>query len=473
MLNRPPIMLKEKNVSVLTSKDKDQDSLPIEDSDAISPASSIDQQLPPKIFLATNSKHRRFRKPNSLIHNTPQKTLTATQQKLINVLLSNTQLSERLEENTWMLSLNHLLFYLNIETRNTKHIDKVIDSMSSIKMRWNAMEEKGVAKYYSVIFPDAKFYNGKVIYKVNEKVTEILKQKISYTKLDLLEQAKLSRACTIPLYELAARYVNVGQTQWLDWEFLRDMILSADNIPENAKKWMTFNSKYLTPAIKDINVSTKFNIKIETNRVQRAVKKVKLIIVETTKTKINEEAMGEVRKNLQTKMQVLGVSEFDISKIFKNYAPQEIEGALKHLAWRTQQTKLKPLTAPSRFFKISLKNSYYKDYPCKTASFFNFEPKKEKSNGKGGREKLVDIVQKQRIENVKIILNEINVSELESIYYEYNQGKLALNQIKSKGRNRPGILPAFQAWYANKLWGEITDTEIVEAMGNIFADQLF
>lgn len=446
-----------------------QSSLELPDDNELS---DFDQQLP-KIYLPANQKRRGFRKPNSLIHNTPQKTLTATQQKLINILLSNTQHSEKVEENTWELSLDHLLSYLNIETRNTKHIDKVIDSMSSIKMRWNAMEEKGIAKYYSVIFPDAKFYNGTVTYKVNEKVTEILKQKISYTRLDLLEQSKLSRACTIPLYELASRYENIGQSQWIPWELLRDMILAADEIPEKAKAWMDFNYKYLTPAIKDINSSTKFNIKIETHRVQKSVKSVRLIIDASKKTKINDEALGEDRKNLQIKMQAFGLTEFDISKIFKNYTSQEIDEALKHLTWRTQQTKLKPLSAPSRFFKSSLKNGYYKDYAGKDSATISESNQKKTSSKKTGREKLIEIVQKQRIANVKVIMDEINASELELLHIEYNEGKLASNQIKSKGRNRPGVLPSFQAWYAKKLWGEITDAEIVDAMGSILGDQLF
>lgn len=65
----------------------------------------------------------------------------------------------------------------------------------------------------------------------------------------------------------------------------------------------------------------------------------------------------------------------------------------------------------------------------------------------------------------------MNEAELERVYAEFNEGRLPANQISRKGRNRAGVLPSFQDWYIRKLWGEITDSEIVETMGRILGAQ--
>ena len=77
---------------------------------------------------------------------------------------------------------------------------------------------------------------------------------------------------------------------------------------------------------------------------------------------------------------------------------------------------------------------------------------------------MVELVNMQRKNDVKIILSEMDKMELLDLYDEYNANLKTKSLWISDGKNRPGVVAAFQEWYSKRLYGEITDKEIVETL---------
>lgn len=432
----------------------------------------------PRIYVQRPTRRKsNFKKPNALIHNKPQNVLTVTQQKILNILLFNTQQSTPVEENTWVLPISQLLYYLDVNTRNTDHIEKMIQDMSSIKVRWDALEEEGIAKYYRVVFPSAKFYAGEVRYTVDIQATTLLQEKVRFTNLNIFELARLSRACSVGLFEMASRYAGIGMSRWFDWPDFRDMILAADHIPVKAQTWMGFNERYLTPAVTDVNSTTPLFVKVETERYRGAVKRVRILVERQQKALAAPTLSSESLSELRMAMTGLGLLDKDITRIFAGYEEADIRAALLHTNWRLKNPGMSRLAAPGRFFKKSLEKGFFRDYAGSDDLFSAVTTpvasmkRSDEDSSDIGRKKLIEAVQKERLSRIKLILEEMNEAELERVYAEFNEGRLPANQISRKGRNRAGVLPSFQDWYIRKLWGEITDSEIVETMGRILGAQ--
>ncbi|MCD2514297.1 replication initiation protein [Comamonas endophytica] len=452
-------------------------------------------------FIQRKNQGSNFKKPNPLVHNKPHAVMTVMQQKLTNIMLRHAQQNQPVEPATWKISVEEMLRLLNVRTRNYEHIEKTIDELMSIKLRLDVFEEKGLAKHFAVVFPYAKLYAGEITFKIESKALLLLGDSPSYTSLDLLELSALSKVCSVPLFEFCSRYLGIGSTRRVPWQDLRDMLVASKSIPNKAQQWSTFKERYLDPAIKDINASTKLYIEVETERYKTKVTNLRFH-VSRQKLALEMSAANsnsETKKHLVDAMQALGLVDKAIYKLLSTYSEEQIEGALKHTKWRVTESKLRKLTYPSRYFLSSLKSGHYQDFldgratPA-TAELFpvadglhRMPPasvqeaeaappaarkpraattKSEARNGLNkGRAKLIAAVEKQRILDLKVILGELEKPALQAIYDEYNATLgVEANRIKI-GRNRAGVLPSFHAWYARKLWGEeVTDAEIVAMM---------
>lgn len=451
-------------------------------------------------FIQRKNQGSNFKKPNPLVHNKPHAVMTVMQQKLTNIMLRHAQQNQPVEPATWKISVEEMLRLLNVKTRNYEHIEKTIDELMSIKVRLDVFEEKGLAKHFAVVFPYAKFYAGEITFKIESKAILLLGDSPSYTSLDLLELSALSKVCSVPLFEFCSRYLGIGTTRRIPWQDLRDMLVATKHIPIKAKQWSTFKERYLDPAIKDINASTKLYIEVETERYKTKVTNLRFhvsrqqLALDMSAAQINSEA----KKHLVDAMQAMGLLDKAIYKLLSTHTEEQIDGALKHTKWRVTESKLRKLTYPSRYFLTSLKSGHYQEFldnkaSPSTADLFpvldgkhrvapaaeslqEMTPpvagkpktraaKSESTNGiNKGRAKINAAVEKQRILDLKVILAELDKPVLQSIYDEYNN-TLSTEASKIKiGRNRAGVLPSFHAWYAKKLWGEVTDAEIVKIM---------
>lgn len=451
-------------------------------------------------FIQRKNQGSNFKKPNPMVHNKPHAVMTVMQQKLTNIMLRHAQQNQPVEPATWKISVEEMLRLLNVKTRNYEHIEKTIDELMSIKVRLDVFEEKGLAKHFAVVFPYAKFYAGEITFKIESKAILLLGDSPSYTSLDLLELSALSKVCSVPLFEFCSRYLGIGATRRIPWEDLRDMLVASKNIPNKAQQWSTFKERYLDPAIKDINASTKLYIEVETERYKTKVTNLRFH-VSRQKLALDMSAAhsnSEAKKQLVDAMQAMGLLDKTIYKLLSTFTEEQIEGALKHTKWRVTESKLRKLTYPSRYFMTSLKSGHYQEFldnraTTSTAELFPVvdgkhralpaiqtdaaaprnapqaktrAPKSEPTNSgiNKGRAKINAAVEKQRIMDVKVILAELDKSVLQGVYDEYND-TLSTEASKIKmGRNRAGVVPSFHAWYAKKLWGDVTDAEIVKIM---------
>lgn len=433
--------------------------------------------------------NQNFHKANALVHNQPQTVMTVTQQKLTNILLKHAQLNTPIEPEMWSMSVSDMLGQLNIETRNLEHLGKTIDAMMNIKVRWDVFEEYGLAKHYAVVFPYAKIYNGKVTFKIEREAIKLLQANQSYTNLDLREMSQLNKVCSVPLYELACRYLGIGASRWLTWEELRDMLVAAEKIPLSASKWATFNERYLSPALQDINTATALFVEMEVKKEGRKVTHVRLHAqrhqgaLENTASRADKAQ----RNALMQKMQEIGVLDRAARRFMEQYSEEEIQGALSHTQWRLTASKLRSLLRPGLYFANSLKKKLYNEAPQAggvgtTVELFPVidglaKKKNEPSNGvvantsTKGREKLVKAVVKQRMLDVKVILGEMSKGDLLELHEEYN-ARITVAALRIKeGTNKAGVRAAFHDWYAKRLYGEVTDAEIVQTMARIYAEQ--
>lgn len=430
-----------------------------------------------KVRGANNAKGGRFQKSNALVHNNPQIAMTVMQQKLINILLRNAQQNASIPESDvrWKISFAEMTAQLGITTRNVTHIEKTINQMMSIKVRWNVMEGKGLAKNFAVVFPYAKLEQGQMTYEVQSQVIELLRDYQSYTSLNLREISKLSKMSSIPLYEMASRYLNIGASRWIKWEQLRDMLVSADNIPKSAQTWIPFNNRYIKPAIEDINALTDILVRVEYKKANRKITHVK-IFVSKKKNELDNVA-GKSKSadkfEMQGELLAIGFREKSASILMSQYSMEEIKLAISFTKKRLEATHLKALLHPDRYLSNVLKNKLYLEPASFTTGqtidlFKTFSTptahQAATKNQNPGRQQMVELVNMQRKNDVKIILSEMDKMELLDLYDEYNANLKTKSLCISDGKNRPGVVAAFQEWYSKRLYGEITDKEIVETL---------
>ena len=466
----------------------------------ITPVDETELDVFPKLFLQPKKKRgRHFHKPNSLIHNHPQQVMTPNQQKISNIFLRHVQLHGMSEDLTWEMSKRDLLNILDIDTRNEDHIEKVIEQMMSIKVKWDMLEESGTySRNIAVIFPYTKIEGSKITFKVEQMAAHYIATKGSYTLINFDESMRLTMNCSIPLYELASRYLNLGHTRWFKWEHLRDMLLTAKEIPKNAQTWASFNERYLSPAVKDVRAHTSLYVEIETERYGVKVINVRVTMYRNKKLAVEKTALNasSPKQSLLTDgMRLVGLTDLEIKRLMSKNSEEDIEGALHHTRMRIANTKLRKINVPAAFFKRSLKDRLFKDYVGDNTIGVSqdlfpvldghnnseefvaqVDAAKEKvatrkrsspvttTGIEASIQKMHDLVQRQRLLDVKVTLEEMAEAERQVLYSEYNSSIVTEVLHMKKGRVKAGVLISFQAWYAKQLYGEITDKEIVQTM---------
>lgn len=466
----------------------------------ITPVEATDLDVFPKLFLQPKKRRgSHFHKPNSLIHNHPQQVMTPNQQKISNIFLRHVQLQGISEDLTWEMSKKDLLNFLNIDTRNEEHIEKVIEQMMSIKVKWDMLEEGGsYSRNIAVIFPYTKIEGSKITFKVEPMAAHYIAAKGSYTLINFDETMRLTMNCSIPLYELASRYLNIGHTRWFKWEHLRDMLLTAKEIPKNARTWASFNERYLSPAVKDVRAHTGLYVEVETERYGVKVINVRVVMYRNKKLAVEKTALNasSPKQSLLTDgMRLINLTDLEIKRLMSKHSEEDIEGALHHTRMRIANTKLRKISVPAAFFKRSLKDRLFKDYigdntigisqdlfPVVDGNnnaeelVAKVDAAKDKITTRKRSspvtptgieatiQKMHDLVHRQRLLDVKVALEEMNEAERQVIYTEYNSTITTAVLHMKKGRVKAGVLISFQTWYAKKLYGEITDKEIVQTL---------
>lgn len=439
----------------------------------------------PKFFITRKHNKKRFHKANSLVHHHPQQVMTPIQQKLTNILLRHAQNNPPIAELTWIIPSAEVQKTLRSETRNYEHIQKMILQMMNIKVKWDVLETEGVANNYAVVFPRTTYLAGNIKFEIQKDAAALLNNFDSYTSLDLEEEMKLSKSCSIPLYENASRYLNIGQSRWFKWEQFRNLLLTSTNVPKNAETWSSFNERYLSPAVKDVNTRTRLIVTIETERVGVAVKNVR-VIVHKQKSQLSSSALNSsmaTKGLLSDSMRLLGVKDRTLSKLLAEYSEEQISAAIAHTKWRRDAPNKVPLKMVSKFFTDSLKKGWYNESP--TAGSFgtsgdlfpSFDDESanaprienkvsaKKSETEIGMEKMVEAVKAQRLMDVKALVGDMSTVEQEVLYVEFNkQFETPALQMK-KGRNKVAVVATFYNWLSLKLYGqEITSEEIVKFM---------
>lgn len=444
----------------------------------------------PKFYITRKQRDKRFRKANSLVHHHPQQVMTPVQQKLTNILLRHAQHNEPVGELTWEIPAAEVLKILDSRSRNYANFEKIIEQMMSIKMKWDALETKGLSKNWAVVFPRTKYLAGMVTYRIEKDVAEQLSNLDSYTSLDIDEEMALTKSCSIPIFENASRYLNLGYSRWFQWEKLRDMVLSSEKLPVNAQTWSLFNEKYLSPAVKDVNSKTRLLVQVETQRSGKFVKYVRLLVQKPT-SRLNNSARNAAladRGPLIDSMNLMGIAQAAINRVLRDYTEEDIKGAIAHVKWRRSATNMRPIFRTDKYFLETLKNGWYRDSPVANGIGVSGElfpepgqvnPMNEPSDGTPSRqmngveksttdvgmEKMIQAVKAQRIIDAKTILGELTAREIEDLYAEYNDTLMTDALRIKRGRNKAGVLAAFQYWYAVKIYGaDVSAEEIVKFM---------
>lgn len=455
---RPSTLTSTGHEQGATAQDRHEDDL-FADQEAEAHKQAI---LQPVFVISKSRRSRHFKKPAPLVHNKPQHAMTVGQHKLTNIFLRHATLEPQNDEGMWSIPKAEVLKLLGTNSRNNKYVEKILLAMLSIKVRWNVLEDGEVKQNYAVVFPFAQLSSATIKYKIEAQTVKFLAGTYPYANIDLEEQRELSKACSVPLYELASRYKNLGASRWFNWQELRDMLVSAENIPESAKKWSTFNERYLQPALKDVNARTQLFLTLETIVEGTAVQRARFII-DRQKNVLDESALSlpaPAKATLYMTLAKLGITERVASNLMKKYSEDEIKSGVEYTESRLNASHLKPLESPGRYLQNALKNGFHKRASDAVADLFADGSRKQNTNPQDVGSNLANsLVQKHRIMQVKTILAELDEAGIKALHDQYNAGISTPGLRIKLGRNKAGVLEAFQSWYAKQLWNEITDAD--------------
>ena len=314
------------------------------------------------LFFYQKKKPDYLKKSNVLIHAKTEDCLSPNQHKAMNKLfhfaLNNEHCATHGTDRVWQIPTKEVLSVMGTDSTNTIYLRKTFEEMSNIKMYSRWFGKRGEGNAFINIFNMVVMYDGFITYKIDSGVLEILQGSGASTNLNLLEQVDLKRRCSNPLYEIACRYLMIGESKWFSFPELRSNLLAHVHVPKNAQTWGMFNERYLQPAIEEINNSKtkKCSISLDFKRIGRTVDKIKILIKRREGSELEVGDIKNTDEDIKAAMTELGLGPAAMRNLMKIYINDQILKAVEKTKSRLNDTSRKPIKSASVFLKLALKN---------------------------------------------------------------------------------------------------------------------
>jgi hypothetical protein len=299
-----------------------------------------------------------LRKPVNTLAIVPKShKITSLARKSYNVLLHEAQ-AQGLDKAVFQAPLERIIRGVDFDSNDQALIKKHLRAMVSTTVEWQSPTTgEGSSWNVSGLLAHARLskLRGQVwvewSYAVNLK-QELLEPTV-FARLSLEIISQLRSHAGIALYEICARYKDIGRTSRQAWSWWRPVLSGRPESEKTARlEYRIFKRDTLKPAIAEVNAVTDLDIELVEHKAGRFIDELQFLIRRKPQASLPLRQPSEpVDLSLVARAQALGVDDSRAEELAETYGDAALKSGLDALQRRAASAFPEPLRDPYRYLK--------------------------------------------------------------------------------------------------------------------------
>lgn len=306
-----------------------------------------------------------LRKPVNTLAIVPTKSskITVLARKAYNVLLHIAQ-EQGIDQEVFRAPLQSILRGVDFNSNAREIVKQHLRAMVSTTVEWQSPTAgEGEAWNVAGLLAHAKVYKQsgenwvEWSFAPNIKHELLEPQRFARLRLDVISQ--LRRHSGVVLYEICARYRDVGLTARQPWPWWRPVLSGSPDSDDSAKQeYRFFKRDVLKVAIAEINAVTDLDVELIEHKAGRFISDIQFRV-----TKKDQEALPlrhppqPVDMSQVVRASAAGIRTEDAEKLVQAHGNDAMKAALDALVKRAASEFPEPLRDPYRYLRAILESS--------------------------------------------------------------------------------------------------------------------
>ncbi len=315
-----------------------------------------------------------LRKPVNTLAIVPKShKITSLGRKSYNVLLHEAQ-EQGLDKTVFQAPLERIIRGIDFDSNDQALIKKHLRAMVSTTVEWQSPTTgEGSSWNVSGLLAHARLskQRGQVwvewSYAVNLK-QELLEPTV-FARLSLEIISQLRSHAGIALYEICARYKDIGRTSRQAWAWWRPVLSGRPESEKTARlEYRIFKRDTLKPAIAEVNAVTDLQIELVEHKAGRFIDELQFLIHRKPQASLPLRPPSEpVDLSLVARAVSLGVDDSRAEELADAYGEAALRNGLDALQRRSASAYPEPLRDPYRYLKTLMPGEAAKTRPAAPA----------------------------------------------------------------------------------------------------------
>ncbi|MFP3637949.1 replication initiation protein [Paraburkholderia sp. SIMBA_054] len=408
-----------------------------------------------------------FRKAVQAIHIAPKKgTISLQQQRIWNGLIKNAIEQNKIEQDTYnrdldefSIPLQDLMNQVGLGNSNNRdYFKETVRSLLSTVVDWDYLDGKSQKSWNATGLLAGVTIEGSILrYGFSKQLREVLMNPAVYATLDMRLMREFRRGHSATLWENVVRFKRVGKTGKIPVDTLREIFVGQDSDKSSYAEYKIFKRAILLPALKEINLLTELDVRMEESRTGRSVSEIQFFM----SPKPNAILLPDVDLELLAAVAKLGIPNSEARNLISAHGGEDVQRALDYTRERIAKKSLAPVTSVAAYFRRALAEGYQLVEVARTAPQLDKPVAKEKENKPTASEIRAKIIA-ARVPEAKNYFAELDTADQTTLVHEYNgQQSIRKWQVSTTKSPSEGAEKAFYDWLARRTWGEPSEEDIV------------
>jgi hypothetical protein len=278
----------------------------------------------------------------------------------------------------------------------------------------------------------------------------------TYTKLSLYYQTQLRSASGLGLYEVARRYASspshlTRRDSWEKWYY----VISGTSIDSQLPEYKYFKRDHIRVAINEINRATDIDVELIEFKEGRRVKDIQFKVHLKQQAALEMPTQPIINSAVVERIMQLGIPKAEASTIYASYDEATVVSNLTLVEARMKRGP--SVDSPAAYFKASIKNGY----ATTAVEPETPQPKSSAAKPKGNtiRDRFLNA---RRLDAIRLFGELPDEDQQNEFQLFSKQVDASTKPFLKKGMESQVIRTALGDWYATRLWGEPTDSQIID-----------
>lgn len=307
-----------------------------------------------------------------------------------------------------------------------------------------------------------------------EVMQMVLKPTI-YTKFSLWYQTQLRTASSLALYEICRRYASspshlTHRDNWNRWYYTVTGSATSD---ASTPEYKYFKRDHLMKSIAEINAITDIEVELLEFRDGRKVIDIQFKVFQKAQSSFELSTTPLINMALLDRIVALGVSKDEATAIYTAYDESVVLAHLNLVDSRQKNARISPVESAAAYFKTAIKKGYATaklteqelDKPVNLPAAAPALPKKKKNI----RERFM----LARASEALLHFKTLSLEQQNQSFAQFSKAAdRSLKPYLKKGLGMTIVNNAFGDWLAADLWGQPTDSQILDFLESESEDDL-